>query len=235
MKTCEEWSLEFDLLYNNIMSNQAPGLTEYEKSVFLTRAQNAVIIMLYNGTLRHSFEETEEVTDYLSALVKQSTMTVPESDSALPHIVSSSVIYKLPEDFLFRTFEKCAVSSDEFSCEGGSREVIVTPVTQDEFWRTSHNPFKRQNKRKVLRLAFDNGAVTSGALSTDSYSELVSDYTIDSYTLRYIRKPDPIILETLTDGTSIDGQTLAMPCKLNEHLHQTILTEAVNAAKSVWR
>ena len=31
MTTSEEWSI--DILYNNISSNQAPGLTEYEKSV----------------------------------------------------------------------------------------------------------------------------------------------------------------------------------------------------------
>lgn len=32
--TTQEFSSEFDILYNNIMSNAAPGLDEYEKSVF---------------------------------------------------------------------------------------------------------------------------------------------------------------------------------------------------------
>lgn len=32
--TCEEFSNEFDILYNNVMSNQAPGLDEYEKKCF---------------------------------------------------------------------------------------------------------------------------------------------------------------------------------------------------------
>ena len=34
--TITEFSNQFDVLYNNITSNQAPGLNEYEKSVFLT-------------------------------------------------------------------------------------------------------------------------------------------------------------------------------------------------------
>lgn len=34
--TLEEFSNEFDILYNNITSNQAPPLDEYEKSVLLT-------------------------------------------------------------------------------------------------------------------------------------------------------------------------------------------------------
>lgn len=41
--TTEEFSNEFDVLYNNITSNQAPGLDEYEKSVFLTRAQDDIV------------------------------------------------------------------------------------------------------------------------------------------------------------------------------------------------
>ena len=35
--TTQEFSNEFDVLYNNA-GNQAPGLDEYEKSVFLTKA-----------------------------------------------------------------------------------------------------------------------------------------------------------------------------------------------------
>lgn len=41
--TTQEFSNEFDVLYNNIMSNQAPGLDEYEKSVFLTKAQSEIL------------------------------------------------------------------------------------------------------------------------------------------------------------------------------------------------
>ena len=46
--TNKEFSYEFDILYNNIMSNQAPGLDDYEKSVFLTKAQEEIIINYYS-------------------------------------------------------------------------------------------------------------------------------------------------------------------------------------------
>ena len=46
--TIQEFSNEFDVLYNNIMSNQAPGLDEYEKSVFLTKAQNEILKNYFN-------------------------------------------------------------------------------------------------------------------------------------------------------------------------------------------
>ncbi|MCI5629004.1 MAG: hypothetical protein MR840_02665 [Solobacterium sp.] len=41
--TTQEFNTEFDVLYNNIASNGAPGINEYEKSVFLTKAQNELI------------------------------------------------------------------------------------------------------------------------------------------------------------------------------------------------
>lgn len=44
--TTDEMSAAFDLKYNNIMSNLAPGLNEYEKSYFLTEAQKSVLTQL---------------------------------------------------------------------------------------------------------------------------------------------------------------------------------------------
>ena len=82
MTTSEDWSLQFDLLYNNISSNQAPGLTEYEKSVFLTQAQEAVILDLYKGLTGDSFETTEEVTRYLNSLVKSDSETLTQASSS---------------------------------------------------------------------------------------------------------------------------------------------------------
>ena len=49
MNTTTEWRIEFDLLYNNILSDQAPGLNDYERSVILTQAQEEVVITLYSG------------------------------------------------------------------------------------------------------------------------------------------------------------------------------------------
>ena len=35
--TTTEMSNEFDILYNQVNSNQVPGVDEFEKSVFLTK------------------------------------------------------------------------------------------------------------------------------------------------------------------------------------------------------
>lgn len=45
----KEFSNEFDILYNNLMSNNAAPLNEYEKSVLLTQSQESIVIDIYNG------------------------------------------------------------------------------------------------------------------------------------------------------------------------------------------
>ena len=49
--TVKEFSSEFDVLYNSITSNQAPSLDEYEKSVFLTKAQEELVRTYFNKNL----------------------------------------------------------------------------------------------------------------------------------------------------------------------------------------
>ena len=230
--------LQFDLLWNNIMSNQAPGLSDYEISLFLTQAEKAVVIALYNGTAVDSFEETEEVTDYLAPLVRQVTMD-SETEDSVPHIVDGSQVFKIDESngkLLARTYESCVL--DGYDCDGPTRNVVVVPVTQDEFWRTSRNPFRGPNSRKVLRLVYDRYNAPEGETqsSVSKYSELVcaSGHSVQSYTVRYIAFPPPIIVSDLAYGLTIDGESSQMECILNPQLHDRIVLEAVNTAKSVW-
>ena len=232
MRTVSEWSLEFDLLYNNITSNKAPGLTEYEKSVFLTRGQETVVVGLYKGSFGDAFESTEELTAYLGSLVKQAdcSQVAAGYDVSAQKLSPDSVIYANPSDLLFRTWEGCTITVD--GC--GSMQANVVPVTQDEFWRTSRDPFKKQNKSRVLRLSFATNSDTPTVYGQDIYSELLSGYPITKYTVRYLSRPEPIILQALTGGLSINGQTAAKTCKLDEALHQAILAEAVRMAKAVW-
>lgn len=233
MKNVGDWSREFDLMYNNIMSNQAPGLDEYEKSVLLTQAQDGVVQMLYNGSLKDSFEETESVTAFLSPLVCQGTGTSVENPPY--QIVSDSVVYSLPLNLMYRTYESCTLSTDMCG-ETTSVEAVVVPVTQDDFWRTYRDPFRNSNKRRVLRLDYSRITTNNGTtMAVTKYSELVgaSGCTITAYKLRYIRRPNPIILAS--GLPEINGETTAMTCELDEALHETILTEAVKAAKLLWK
>lgn len=230
MKTCQEWSLEFDLLYNNIVSDKAPGLNEYEKSVFLTRAQEEVITELYKGSTGESFEETELLVSALDSLVKQADCKQTEGDGDIIKISPDSLVFRNPADMWLRTVETCLINT---GCDNDY--VSVVPVTQDEYWRTIGDPFKGANNRRVLRLSYSTISEKNGeGYSKEKYSEIISKYPVVRYGVRYIAQPEPIILEDLEDGLSINGKSEKQTCKLPEELHYAILKAAVSLAKAVW-
>lgn len=221
--TCEEFSLEFDLLYNNIMSNKAPGLSEYEKRLFLTQAQESIVLDIYSGKYGDSFERTEETTSYLNQLLKQRTYNNGEFTEG-NKLDTRSVFVTLPEDIWFKTGETATIMDDSYKCQvDGLREVMVFPVTQDTLVRTKRSPFRGPNERRILRL--DSGK---------NQVELISNYEIFTYTVRYLSRPEPIILKELPQGLTIGGKSSPQTCLLNTAIHKAILSKAVLIAKSSW-
>jgi hypothetical protein len=71
-----EFSNEFDVLYNNITSNQAPGLDEYEKSVFLTKAQDEIVKAYFNpktNKVQEGFDGNEKRQIDFSMIMRSAT------------------------------------------------------------------------------------------------------------------------------------------------------------------
>lgn len=211
--TNEEFSNEFDILINNI--NVGLEFDEYEKSVYLTKAQEEVVEGLYTGKITgDSFEGTEQLRRYLADLVKTAILPCNKAPKGLSN---DSVFAVLPNDLWFITYESVALNGDT-PCING-KEIQVVPVTQDEYHRIKGNPFRRQNSRRALRLDVGNSMV-----------ELISDEKIRSYLVRYMSRPEPIILLDLPEELSINNVNEKTECKLNPGLHRTILEVAVNMA-----
>jgi tRNA1(Val) A37 N6-methylase TrmN6 len=217
--TNQEFSNEFDILYNNIASNQAPGLDNYEKSVFLTSAQESLVLEILSGKnpFGDSFEKTEEVRKYLSDIIETTEMTKYEG-SDIMKLTDKSVLYNIPDDLWYTTYETVKFKDSNLNCTS-NKVVEVTPVTQDEFSRILKNPFRKPSTTRVLRL--DVGGKI----------ELVSEYDIQSYIVRYVKVLEPIILEDLPEELSIKGISQETNCKLNPALHEAILGRAVQLAK----
>lgn len=228
----KEFSNQFDTQISAFNTRQAHGVQdslsfdEYEKSVFLTKAQEKLVISYYTGrnSDNESFEFTEEVRRYLANLIREASLSPITTSNGLPlGISSSSKFFTLPEDLWFITYEAATVSSDD--CHNGS-VLDVVPVTQDEYHKVKRNPFRGANGRRVLRLDLAEKVV-----------ELVSKYDIGSYYLRYLSEIAPIILEDLPDGMTIHGQSEENQCVLHPALHQSILDLAVSlaiASKAIW-
>lgn len=226
--TVEEFSNEFDTLLNSYAHSPQFGeqsfqadinLNEYEKSVFLTEAQEDIVKELYSGKYTgESFERTEELRRELENLVTQ--RNYQEKDKQVSDVLQDSkythTVFNLPNDCLYIVYEQVSWSTDDTCLSSLIADVI--PTTHDEYWRTRNNPFRGPNSKKVLRL--DNKT---------SQVELVSSGTIGTYLLRYLRKPEPIVLENFSDE-SIDGVSTAQTCKLEESIHRDILERAVRIA-----
>ena len=222
--TTEEFSNEFDTILQsysvkNEFGQQNPiAFDEYEKSVFLTKAQEQIIITLYNGknSSNESLEKTEELRRYLSNLIKTEIRT--KLTDNLPNAVSQhSQFFSLPDDLWFITYESAKVTSED-KCLNG-KELMIIPVTQDDYFRTSRNPFRQSNDRKALRLDIKDNTV-----------EIISKYDISQYLVRYLSKPEPIVLIDFEEGLSINNVSTRNECKLNPALHRLILDEAIRLA-----
>ena len=158
--TTQEFSNEFDTLLNSYSTTPPYGdenrlditLDEYEKSVFLTKAQEEIVVELYAGKNQfgESFERTEEIRRYLSDLIK----TVVLSDKLTGHVGLSktSMFFELPEDVWLITYESATLKDERLGCLDGEEATIV-PVTQDEYYRVAKNPFRGPSKGRAVRLA----------------------------------------------------------------------------------
>ena len=60
--------------------------------------------------------------------------------------------------------------------------------------------------------------------------EIVSKYNVESYLVRYLSRPAPIILSDLADNLSINDINKKTECELNPVIHRTILERAVKLA-----
>lgn len=226
--TREDFSNSFDIQLNSYAHTASFGddtfkgdirLDEYEKSLFLTKAQEELVLSLYNGrnSSLQGFEETEELRRYLSNLIEEKKISPIETSDGKPlGMESSSKFFTLPEDLWFITYESVIISDGK--CEN-TTSMEVVPVRQDEYHRLKKNPFRGANDRRSLRL--DLG---------DDNVEIVSKYKVTKYYIRYLRKVKPIILVNLSDGLEIQGESTATDCELHESLHERILEMAVMMA-----
>lgn len=184
--------------------------SEYEKSVFLTEAQNQIVVELYSGRNDKgaSFEGTEELREYLRNLIKEATL------NSVIDSKRKSKLFKLPTDLMFITYEEAVIDDEDAGCLDGT-VIGAVPVTHDEISKALKNPFRKPSKDRVLRIDIGPGTI-----------EVYSLYNIKEYNIKYIKKPCPIVLGNFSEVT-VDGVNEITECELDSTLHRSILDRAV--------
>lgn len=221
----EEMDNMFDVLYNNITSNQAPGLNAYEKSVFLTKGQDEILKNYFNpkskgNTIQDGFDGNAKRQVDFSMLTSVETKS-SDFENPLFDTRENTKSVGLPSKLMFAINEVVEVTRND-------KSVIlqVIPIKFDEYSRLMCKPYKRPLKYQAWRLTNNN---------TSNKADIVigpSD-TLTKYTIRYVRRPNPIIVSDL-DGLSIEGKSTATECELDPILHEEILQRAVELAKIAW-
>ncbi len=229
--TYEEFSDQFDLLFNNIASNAAPGLNEYEKSVFLTNAQSEIVKNYFNPSgnkYREGFDGSAKRQSDFSMLMKEATLSkVSGSPSTFD---PRATLYAFPSDMFIVVNEAVILKSS--STVKATRQVV--PIAYNEYMRLMSKPYKEPLKSQAWR-------IITGQSDSVPTAELIINTNDSSYTaeykLRYVRKPKPIILADLhstVGDVSIDDNYLPQTSELDESLHREILQRAVELAKAAY-
>jgi hypothetical protein len=224
-----EFSDRFDVLYNNIMSNAAPGLNEYEKSVFLTKAQSEIIKNYFNpqgNKYKEGFDQSPKRQIDFSMLMRNKNL-VANGDTTYDLRGTS---YTYPDDVLLIVNESL-ILFDGNNKLVGVRQVI--PITYDAYTRVMSKPFKEPLKNQAWRLI-------TGVNDNESTAEIIPN-NVDrkaasqQYQIRYVKKPRPIIvadLDQTVGDVTIEGEFHAQTSELDPSIHEEILQRAVELAKA---
>lgn len=297
--TPEEMSNMFDVLYDNITSKQAPGLNEYEKSVFLTKAQDEIIKNYFeadskgNNTKKGFDDSIIRQSDFATLMCSQTL----DADG-VPTFDPRALVYQLPdfkklyliineqlllmgnsgksyykynastktwdtynkpkEELIFSQYSVNEIEDlPKEASDGVAYEVrntyslkgirTVVPIKYDEYMTKMSKPFKEPLKWQAWRLITNTGNTTVN--KTDIEIVVTSHdktlYPKIRYSIRYVKRPMPIILVDLSDSfgedLSIDGYkgneefyTTKKCCELGEGTHQAIVQRAVELARIAW-
>lgn len=223
-----EFSNEFDVLYNNITSNQAPGLDEYEKSVFLTNAQDDIIKAYFNprqNRVQQGFDESQKRQIDFSSLMKTKTL-----DEALVNskFDSRSITYRMPSDLLLFVNE---------ACQDKNYRYVVIPISYQEYDRLMLKPYQYPIKRGVWRLIVNSATpdmtskvqVGSGVLAIENFSTKKVTFTLKVVSSSIPTEKDSngtiISMENIGYCPSIQetADSVYIECKLSSSLSSTSL------------
>lgn len=224
-----EFSNEFDVLYNNITSNQAPGLDEYEKSVFLTKAQDEIVKAYFNpktNKVQEGFDGNEKRQIDFSMIMRSKAYNSSDSEnpfnSSFFDMRDNTKSITLEDDILMFINEYVQVTRSS-----ATSRLTVLPINYNEYSRLMSKPYKRPLKNQAWRL-LDNSDGHKKAEIIIGPNDVLTKYVI-----RYVKRPRAIRLITFDDVT-LDGGNTIQCCELDPILFPEIIQRACELAKAAY-
>lgn len=228
-------------------------LDEYEKSVLLTQAQDIIVKSYFDAranSVGEGFDDSIRRQIDFSSLIKIAELNPLEGGASI--FDERGIVYRLPRkvvdgvevegttDVLFILNEKltqtCTNANEAVLWK---KDYVIVPISYKEYDREMSKPYAQPLKKQAWRL-FQNQAI-----GFDINSELIPRFNVTegtkgsgeeattttfTYKIRYVKRPQPIILEDLPNNLEIDGVTTESECELNPIIHMDILNKAVELA-----
>lgn len=259
--TIQEFSDQFDILYSAVTDGNST-IDEYQKSTYLTKAQYQILREYFelpsgpNSTT--GFDGSAKRQIDFSALLRTKKVIptkVEVEDSPYPtlnlYLVSLVQTNNPLEDqesdpydsqIMFPIQEMATVTTNSNS---NAKLLQVIPITHQELRTILSRPYGQPLKRQAWRLftvqkrveGYDTINTDNSTKSDIFYQDLYviahHGETLNSYTITYVKRPQPIVLLDLSDtALTIEGQNTPHGCELDPTLHNEILERAVTLAKT---
>jgi len=221
-----EFKYRFSVLFDNIMSNAAPGMTDYEISYYLTKGQLELAKNYFNplgNKYSEGLDGSKKRQADFSALIQTETLTKVEG--ATPAFDRRAEVYRFPASFIGIINESIDIRK-----ESTTYTKQVVPISYSEYMRLMARPYKEPLKNQAWRLF--EGPERVELITSTSDRDLSKTYNI-----RYVRYPKPIIVSNLHDlspDLELDGEYLERTSELNEEMHEEIIQRAVELAKAAY-
>lgn len=191
--TAAELLQKFNLHYDNILSAAAPGLNEYEISLYLTQAHREVVSSYYNGVMGgDTVDSTEAVKSLIPRYILSDSIQITQ---LAPNQIEGlfSYIVDLNSQVLQLLAERIKGPNNS---EEVVRNILVKPINIDVLYRLMRNPFRRPSDLRVWRLD-----QTSNEDTTERQIILISNEDLASedfqYIYTYMKEPEAILLVDL--------------------------------------
>ena len=180
----------FNLQYNNVFSNQAPGLVDYEISMYLTMA-HIEIIDEYSASL-DLFEKNRSL---LTAYIVQKT--IPGTIATTKDRGIDYQTFEFTENY-WKILKEYAITNSN------ALGIPIKPITYDGFNTMSVNPFKKPNGLKGWRLDINSDGDAARDVKILFKKIGDTDY-IKEYDVVYLVTPESFDLESNIIPNSLDN------------------------------
>lgn len=174
----------FNLQYNNVFSNKAPGIEDFELSMYLNSSHLEIIDEYSNG-----LDLFEKYRSILNGYVIEDEIEKSADDGGKVRGVDYQ-IFELSDDF-FRIIKEYAITVEN------SEGIDIKPIRNDEFNKMCKNPFKKPSGSKGWRLDINYDPSENSTRDVQLfYKKMSEDDFITKYIVTYICIPDKFDMES---------------------------------------